>query len=189
MSATGRVLALGQPQHMADIFGVGEVAQPSLPGAQQRPAGSWDSVPGCPTKISTHPGTLWKAWLTFSTLQGGGEAFGDGSQHSALTTSSGLSWLTPCWQPVLTARQGAQIGCWPICRRTDGTACCDPTLGTVLASVHNWLGFWLMPNLRSFRARVGMDKARCQILLWLFKYDHGSRAGLSQYPLLLWMYS
>lgn len=72
-----------------------------------------------------------------------------------------------------------------------GQQAVTPALRTVLTPHFGPLlaWFWLTPNLRFSRAGVEMDKDRCQTLLWHFKYDHGIRTGLSQYPLLVWMYS
>lgn len=78
-------MALGQPQSMADAFVVSEVPQPSPRSKTVTSRQLRLPVPSCPSKMNTHPWTLQKAWLTFSLLQGEGEAFREGNQQALST--------------------------------------------------------------------------------------------------------
>lgn len=147
-SATGSIWALSASEHGWSFWGRRSCSalpprstavssrQPRLP------------VPSCPSETSTHAWAPRKVWLTFSPLQGGGEAFREGNRRWPQACAGLLepSWLTPCWQPALAARQRAQIGHWPICRRAGGNSRLSSQPSgqrLLLTSVHNLLDFRL----------------------------------------------
>lgn len=119
-------------------------------------------VPSCPSKMNTHSWTLRKEWLTFCLLLQAGEAFREGNHQTWYWPQScagllQLSWLTPHWQPALTARRKAQIGCWPICRRDGGNSRHSPQPSRqclLLASFYNLLDFGLTLTLVLCSARA-----------------------------------
>lgn len=173
------------PQH-TEIFGVGKVAPFSLPGAQQTSRKLRVSVPSCLSTMSTHPGTVCagcREGVKRSEKEGSAQHWPQLVRaqltHSPLAACAYSRAGSKNWLLTYLQRDWWDSTLWP---QPSGQC-------SLLTSVHNRLDFWLTPNLRFFRARVGMDKDRCQILLWHFKYDHGSRTRLSQYPLLVLMYS
>lgn len=164
---------MGQPQHTAEISGVEEVAQPSLPVAHRDQQGA-EAVSSQLCLKNEHPsrdslesmvnflhaaGRGWSIWRKKPALSTDHKLVRAQLTHSPLAACAHSQAGSTDW--LLTYLQKD----WWDCRLS------PQPLGQclLLASVHNWLDFWLTPNLWFSRARERMDKARCQILLWHFK--------------------
>lgn len=118
ISATGSVLAPGQPQSMAGAFGVGEVAQPSPPEARQRPAGSQDCQPPIvPQKWTPIPEPSGKrGWLSPHCREGVKLLEKETSRNSALTASLRRAPAAQLTHSPLAACAHGQAGStnWPL---------------------------------------------------------------------------